>query len=219
MGFARDRDIAVVEPSVYRELVWMGQVMSRGECLCYGTTLEATGLPTPDFVDGGVQPGNVVLVGGSVGATFEVMSVAASNVLAISRLRALAEEGAAAVMETKQATPYVIATFQPQLEWVHGQLLEMLGLRRNSVNDPTRLAASRIKNADELTRLEVYGALQLIYAGAAGLTSAAPQMMAKATYWRGVFQDERQRVVARIDADGDGVADVVRRFNVGQLVR
>jgi hypothetical protein len=44
-------------------------------------------------------------------------------------------------------------------------------------------------------------------------------MMAKATYWRGVFQDQRQRVAARIDADGDGVADVVRRFNVGQLVR
>lgn len=219
MGFARDRDIAVVEPSVFRELVSIGQVMSRGECLCYGTSLETTGLLAPDFVEGGVQPGNVVLVGGSGGAVYEVMNVAASNVLSISRLRAVADEGPAAVMETPQPTPYVIATFQPQLEWVHGQLLEMLGLRRNNVVDPTRLAASRVQNADELTRLEVYGALQLIYAGAAGLTSAASQMLAKATYWRGVFQDERQRVVARIDADGDGVADVVRRFNVGQLAR
>jgi hypothetical protein len=219
MAFAKDRDIAVVEPSVFRDMVWMGQVMTRGECVIYGTSLEAVGLPSPDFLDSGAGPGNVVAVGGAVGAAYEVINVSATNVMAISRVRGLSAEPPLAVAELVVPTPFVIATFVPQLEWVHGQLLEMLGLRRSNVADATRLPESRIKNPDELVRLEVYGALQLIYSAAAGLSSAAPQMLAKASQWRRAFQDERQRVAARIDLDGDGVADVIRRFNVGQLVR
>ncbi len=219
MSFAKDRDIAVVEPTVYRDLMWMGQVMSRGDCVCYGTTLEVTGLASPEFLDAGVQPGNMVMVGGSVGAAYEITNVSATNVLVISRVRALSTDQPVAVLDTGQVTPFVIATFLPQIEWVHGQLLEMLGLRRDAIVDPTRLPESRVKNPDELKRLEVYGALQLIYSAATGLSSAAPQMMTKAAQWRRAFHEERQRVTARIDTDGDGVVDVIRRFNMGQLVR
>ncbi|GDX98048.1 hypothetical protein LBMAG48_04520 [Phycisphaerae bacterium] len=220
MAFAKDRDIAVIEPTVFRDLIWMGQVITRGDCVVYGTTLEASGVPSPDFIEGPVSPGNVVHVSGSLGATYEITGVDGANMMRISRIRDLASgPELVAPEQISPPLPFVIATFTPQVEWVHGQLLEMLGLRRETVDDVTRLPESCVKNPDELVRLEVYGALQLVYSAAAGLSSAAPQMLAKASQWRRAFQDERQRVAARIDTDGDGAADVIRRFNVGQLVR
>ena len=61
--FAKDRDIAQVEPNVFRDFVWLGQVVSRGTASVSGTALEASAQDN-SFVGNAIEMGHVVTVGG-----------------------------------------------------------------------------------------------------------------------------------------------------------
>lgn len=212
--FALDRDIAQVEPNVFRDFVWLGQVITRGTASVSGTTLEASAQDN-GFAGNGIQSGSVVSVGG---VSLEVIDVLAPTLLTVGRLRedmgATARPG-----PTIASSPFHIMTFRPQLEWVHRQLLAMLGVAATINPDQVSLPEARITNPWELVRAEVYGALHLIYAAAGSALASDHPINQRASLHRQMFRDERMRVVVQIDLDGDGKPDVLRRMNVGQLVR
>jgi hypothetical protein len=212
--FAKDRDIAQVEPNVFRDFVWLGQVVSRGTASVSGTALEASAQDN-SFVGNAIEMGYVVTIGG---VSLEVIDVLGPTFLSVSRLRedAIATARPAALIAS---SPFHMMTFRPQLEWVHRQLLAMLGVGRFTNQDQVYLPESRIKNPWELVRAEVYGALHLIYAAAGSALASDHPLNQRASLYRQMFRDERMRVVVQIDLDGDGTPDVLRRMNVGQLVR
>jgi hypothetical protein len=212
--FATDRDIAQVDPSVFRDFVWLGQVISRGTASVSGTMLEASAQDN-SFVGSGIAAGSIVTVGG---ATLEVIDVIGPTFLSVGRLREDAN-GTPRPAASIASSPFHIMTFRPQLEWVHRQLLAMLGVGWSMVEDQVLLPESRITNPWELVRAEVYGALHLVYAAAGSALASDHPINLRASLYRHVFRDERMRVVVQIDLDGDGMPDVLRRMNVGQLVR
>ena len=81
--FALDRDIAQVEPSVFRDITWVGQLAARGTATVNGTTLEASAV-TPAFTDSDIALGHVVVVGGQ---SLEVIDVLSETFLEVAMLR------------------------------------------------------------------------------------------------------------------------------------
>ncbi|MFO0857560.1 MAG: hypothetical protein U0640_09425 [Phycisphaerales bacterium] len=212
--FALDRDIAQIEPSVFRDITWVGQLAARGTATVNGTMLEASAV-TPAFTDSGIELGHVVVVGGQ---SLEVIDVLSENFLEVAMLREGVEARIIPPVDIV-SSPFHVMTFRPQLEWVHRQVLAMLGLAPAAVNDGVLLPETSIKNPWEFVRVEVFGALHVIYAAAGAALAADHAINQRSAMYKQLFREERLRVVAQIDTDGDGQADVLRRMNVGQLVR
>lgn len=212
--FAADRDLLVLEPNLFRDVSWLGQRLFTGTCNVSGTTLTVSGV---DLAALGVEAGHVVVVDG---ASFEVVARVNSTTLTVSRPRAMLDGPAIApIAGTGRAL--TITTFAPQLGIVHRQVLAMLGLLDvASGSQPDAFTEAMVVNPRELRLLEALGVLHLVFAalgGAAG-KSDAPES-GRAEMYRRRFAAERARVVARLDTDGDGVADVTRRPSTVLLVR
>lgn len=210
--FASDRDLLALEPTVFRDVVWVGQRLVFGVGDVSGTTLTLTS-GAPDFEDAGVAAGHVVVFDG---AGYEVVDRLGATTLTISRLRGAASDPVIPPTPGSGLTVAVVS-FGPQLALVHRQVLLMLGI------DPDDAQASPgegdIVNPGSLASLEAAGALHLVYAAAAALSDSGSPVAVRAGVYRERFAAERLRAAARIDLDGDGVADAIRRPSLVQLVR
>ncbi len=202
--FAKDRDLLVLEPGLFGEVNWVGQRLVAGTGTVSGTTLTLTQADA-GLDDAGVGAGHVVLIGGT---GYEVLARLSATEMTVSRLRA--DEGDAPIAPAPVTGATVsVFTFAPQIGEVHRRTLRMLGVE----------SAAEIVNGAALSMLEALGALHLVYAGAsahAGPSSPAGQ---RADWYRQRYEAERRRVVAEVDVNGDGAAEVARRPGVGRWVR
>ena len=216
--FASDRDLLVLEPNLFRDVGWLGQRLVRGVCTVSGTTLTATGV---DFVGAGVGAGFVALVDG---AALEVVARLSATALTVSRPRGSASDAPIAPT-AGSGKQVIVGTFVPQIAVAHRQVLAMLGLTRvGSVRDPGGVSESAVTNGAELALLESLGALNLIFAAASAATgplagNGVSGELARSELYRRRFAAERGRVEARLDLDGDGVADAARRPTAVRFVR
>lgn len=92
----------------------------------------------------------------------------------------------------------------------------MLGIDPESADEP---GEASVKSPWALRLLVSLGALHLVYAAASALAPVGSPLRERAEMYRERFAAERQRVAARIDTDGDGEPDAVRRLNVLLLER
>lgn len=210
--FASDRDLLVYEPRLFEEVAFASQTViasAMGEVALGGVTLE---VPMVDFASLGVDAGWVVLVDG---VAAEVVSRQSATMLTISRLRASVGDALMPLVPGK-GLGVRVGTFRPQIGVVHEQVLASLGVGASS---GTGLEASSIVNAAALKRVEAFGALYLVFSGAAALVGYDSVLWQKAQMYLARYGSERVRVSALVDTDGDGVADATRRMNVMQLVR
>lgn len=208
--FATDRDLLVIEPNVFRDLFWVGQRLTRGVGSVSGTTLTIAS-PEVAFDAANIGAGNVACVNG---VSYEVTARLSATTLTISRVRA---EGSTANVPPTAVSGVEcwIATFGPQIEMVHRQIVRMAGIVPGVGPYPHgEIGEGAITNASELVRLEALGALNLIYSGAsAGAAMDAPAARRESLYRR-LYGEERARVRVEIDTNGDGIADAVRGLNV-----
>lgn len=212
--FATDRDLLVIEPGLLGEVAWVGQRLVSGVGSVSGTTLTLSA-QDHGLLAQGVGAGSVVRIAGN---GYEVVGVSGEDTAEVSRLRASAGDPALG-LTTMTGQAVEVFTFRPQIMDAHRRVLRMLGLEPAGETAEGELDGSAVKNPGGLVRLEALGALHLIYAGAsAGMGAEAPASVRAALY-RARFAGERGAVVARIDTDGDGVADAVRRPGVGRFVR
>ncbi len=213
MSFATDRDLLVLEPGLFRDVGWSAQrVVESGGVSVSGTTLTSAG---SDFVGAGVTSGHVVLVNG---APLEVVARLSATQLTVSRLREESSGGAIAPGAMAGAA-LVVMTFRPQLATAHAQVLRSLGIEPGAAAGLGVVGEGSIVNGAALVRVEALGALHAILASASALVGEASPMWAKAQMYRERLREERQRVAALIDLNGDGVADATRRMNVMRLTR
>ncbi|MDQ7014743.1 MAG: hypothetical protein Q9O74_12760 [Planctomycetota bacterium] len=212
--FARDRDLLVLEPSLVRDIGWVGQRLVQGTGSIAGTTLTMTSQDV-GFDDAGVDSGGVVVVGGVV---YEVVAQLSASTLTISRMRG-ADDGAVLTPSPVTGVGVEVPTFLPQLAMVHGQVLRMLGIDPDEAAGVGVVSESSIVNPGSFVLLEALGTLHLVFAAASALASEGSPAAFKMGMYRERFAAERGRVSARIDTDGDGVADATRRPSVVQLVR
>ncbi len=209
--FVTDRDLLVLEPGVFRDVVWLGQRLVRGVGSVSGTTLTMTSQDT-GFDDAGVGAGSVVVIDG---VALEVLSRTSGSELEVSRLReSVSGAGVGAGSIVNKVVD--VSTFGAQAALVHAQVLRMLGLEASgsALDAP---GEDDVVNPQDFSLVEALGTLHVVYASASA--AGAGDLAGKAAMYRERFAAERQRVDARIDLDGDGVADATRRMNVVQFAR
>ena len=212
--FATDRDLLVLEPSLVRDVGWVGQRLVKGSGDIAGTTLTMTSQDV-GFDDVGVEAGGVVVAGGVV---YEIIERQGVDTLTISRMRG-STDGDLLTPSPVDGVSVEVPTFGPQLAMVHGQVLRMLGIDPDGAAGIGEVTESNITNPGALVLLESLGALHLVFAAAAALASDNSPAAYKAGLYRERFALERGRAAVRVDTDGDGVADATRRPSVVQLVR
>lgn len=210
--FATDRDLLVLEPNLFRDVGWLGQRLVQGTGSVSGTTLTVAGV---DLAALGVTAGHVVVVDG---ASLEVTARLSATTLTVSRVRAEADS---AVVPPAAGTglAVVITTFRPQIALVHRQVLRMLGVAAVGEGSGGEISEAQIVNAEDLRLVEAAGALHIVLASAAALAGPQSALGQRAEAFKRMFAAERGRVSARIDVDGDGVADAQRYLNAMQLFR
>jgi len=212
--FATDRDLLVLEPGLLGHVAWVGQRLVFGIGSVTGTTL-TMGSQDNGLLAQGVGAGSIVSIGG-VG--YEVVAVTSESVAAVSRLRGSAD-GPAVALADLTGVEVAVCTFGPQIADAHRRVVRMLGLEPSGEAAAEELDETAVVNPSALARLEALGALHVVYAGAsAGQGPGSPAAVRAAMYLER-FGTERGAVVAKLDTDGDGVADAARRPGLSQLVR
>ena len=212
--FARDRELLVIEPSLVRDVGWAGQKLVSGTGDVSGTTLTMTAQDV-GFDVAGVGSGFVVVVGGVV---YEVLARLGASSLTISRMRG-SETGATLPPSPVSGAAVEVMSYGPQIGVIHEQLLMMVGIDPQAQAAQGVITEAEIVNGYELRVYEALGALHLVYAAVSALVDENSPAAYKAKMYRQRFASMRGIVVVKIDTDGDGVADVVRRPSVVQLVR
>lgn len=214
--FASDRDLLMYEPRLFLDTVWVGQRLVSATGLVVSGVLVVSGA---SFTSIGIAAGHVVNYNN---ASQEVVQVISPTQLGLSIPRASVDDPVILAPDTSSTTVRIY-TFRHQLMIVHEQILRMIGIEPDVEAEPgeTLVTESSIVNPTALRRLEVLGALHLIYAAAsvAGPLGEGSVYADKAAMYRERFAAERERVNVLIDTDGDGRADAARRPTVMHLVR
>lgn len=210
--FANDRDLLLLEPNIFRDVAWVGQRLLNTTGSSSGSLLTIT---TGDFAAVGVGAGNVVIYDAT---PCEVTSVVAGNKVNVSLIRA-DPSGAVIPPPALGTKSVVVPTFRPQLQLAHTQVLRMLGIEPTDAAEIGALTEERIVNQRTLWLVTALSALHLIYAAAAALSGPDSPLGERSEMYRRLFAEERKLVAAKIDTNGDGVADATRRMNVIQLMR
>ena len=210
--FASDRDLLVYEPRLFDEVAFASQTVltaAGGEIASDGVTLTVA---SADFAALGVDAGWVVVV---EGVAAEVLERVSATVLTISRVRGSVGD-AAMPLVAGTGLDVRVGSFRPQIGVVHEQVLRALGIGTVAGGS---LDETSVLNTAALKRVECFGALHLVFSGAAALVGYDALLWQKAQMYLGRFGSERFGVSALVDTDGDGVADATRRMNVMQFVR
>jgi hypothetical protein len=206
--FALDRDLLVFEPGLFRDVSWLGfkRIATIGALV--GTTVT---INTGSFVTKEIAPGHVLIFDG---VPLEVVSVESATQATVSVLRS--DLGSSAVPWFDASNRGVaVYDFGAQRAMVHRQILTMLGFDP----DAEGFSDAVVTNPGALVRLEALGTLHLIYASAAAPGRGSAGFDQRAQMYKERFGAERERVVAAIDLDGDGIAETTRRPNAFVLVR
>lgn len=214
--FAADRDLLVVEPELFRDVGWAGQRLVKGVGDVSGTTLTLTSQDNT-LAAAGIGAGNVVTVGD---VAYEVVARLSATTATISRIR---PDPSGAVIPPAPATgkAVVVPTFGAQIAWTHRQILRMLGIDPDETDDG--LKETDITNPAAFRESEAMGALSLVLISAAGPAvdggSGAAIRINRGLMYRERFAHMVRMVGARLDTDGDGVADATRRAGLVWLDR
>ena len=205
MAFARDRDLLVMEPGVFRDAPWSGQTLvEASDASLSGVALVSA---SSDFAAAGVGAGHGVIVGG---ASLEVVERVSETELVVSRLRE-GEESAMAPSLQGEGLALVVASFAAQIAAVHAGLLRSVGLAASE--------SGVVMNPEAFARAEALGALHMVFFASSAGAGAQSLAWRKAELYLERFVAERGRLCAEVDLNGDGVADALRTPGVARLVR
>lgn len=211
MPFATDRDLLAFEPNLFRDIAWTGQRrISADDGATSGSALTSA---SSNFTSARIKPGHVAMLDA---IPLEVISIDSDTQLTVSLLRDDVDDPTLSPPALTDA-PLVITTFGPQIASVHDQLLRALGIEPTNPN--AQPSAADITNPAALARLEVLGALHLIFTAAATLSTTDDILRTKAEMYRDRFIAQRNRLAVGVDLDGDGLPEATRRLNTIQFIR
>jgi hypothetical protein len=206
MAYATDRDLLALEPNVFRDVAFDGQVLATAaDGIIAGTTLSST---STDFEAAGVGAGSVVIVNGTA---LEVIERLSSDLLSVSKPRA-SSSGAAVPPAAGTGLSLRATTFAPQIALAQRQTERDLGL------DVDGLADAALRSA-AMTRVVAHGALHHVFAAAATSAEKRDPMWTRALWHLEQREKRLRRLVVELDLDGDGTTDATRRIQPTRMVR
>lgn len=189
--------MASIEARLLDEVVWRGRIVWSGQVVVLSSSVL---VEAPATVLGalGVGAGWIARLGE---AMVEIEGLEGDEYVVVSLVRASDDgERIPAWMVGTSETMQVV-TFEHARRMVHERLLSLLRLEAGE--------AERVVNAEELSRTEALGALQLVYAQSTPSHGGDSVHASKAALYGREFE-ERVRMLRAV-LDGDGGARVVRR--------
>jgi len=211
---AQDRDVVVIEPNIYRDVIFASQRLARGTCeiveFSFGATESDVALDTA-----GILPGDVVVAGG---VAYEIMGLGGATDLSISRVRE-DREGPLVMPPTLGAISFHVATLRPQLRCARELLLRMAGIPSYGETVAGSPRAEHVTNARDLIAAQVYATLAMVYSALGAGQGNEGAMNQRAALMQRRFEYEAERTMMLVDMNGDGKPDAVRRLTGGVLVR
>lgn len=213
--FAKDRDLLVLEPNLFRDVGWAAQRLLSVTGSISGTTLTVL---SGDLAAAGIEGGHVAVVDG---VALEVIERLSATTATVSRLRAEVT-GAVVAPAAVSAKGTVVTTFVPQIAAAHRRVLGWIGIDPDAGASETAAGAwteSMVTNPRGLWMLEAMEALAEIFGAAAVGGEGDQRLRERVDMYRKRASAERARAAARIDADGDGVGEIVRRLHAGSWER
>lgn len=217
--YCDDIDLLSYEPHVFRDAAWASQTLFAGTADLVGTTLTLVGGGTlastpvvgPRYV--------VVLNGTGVNGTYPIVTRVSNTQLTVSALYddllPSASVAGASPVGTAAGLTVAVRTFSPQAAVVSMLLTQACGIVEGVGDEQT----VTIVNPGALRMPCVLGTLGMIFGTLAGATGADPNLRARADLYDRAYRRAVRSVIARLDIDGDGVADVVRHLNVLEMTR
>ena len=215
MTFSQDRDLVILEPRLFAELAWPGQVLAAGSdgALADGAFTSASA----DFVAARLAVGMVLHVQLPAGATaLEIVAIDSASELTVSALRATADDDAIVPAAEGETLSYHVASFAAQAEMVALEMLTSLGLWPADPTSPWQ--AQDIAQPEALRAVSAYGVLATVLGGAASRTDAQDGYWTKAAHYRRLFERGLQRLRVALGGEG-GSAQAVRDLGAGRLRR
>jgi len=202
MTFATDRDLLATEPNVFRDLPMLSQQrLSVSDGVVSGVTLTSA---AADFETAQVDAGSVLLL---EGVAVEVSQRIDANTLAVSMLRHSTD--ALPIPPGDRSGAEVLArTFEPQIQRLHRELLERIGIATGDETRRTTWTVDMIVSKERMAELETLGTLSRIYVMAQAMTGDNGPLRERANHYQREYDQLRQRTHIRIDPDGDGLVDV-----------
>lgn len=212
--FATDRDLLIVEPHLFRDVLWAGQRLLKATGSVTASILTLSSADTSAAL-ANITQGHVAVVDG---AAYEVLERTGELTLLISRLRSSVLDPQIPVPDLS-GKPVHVSTFAPQIAMVHRQMLRMLGIEPEGSSIPGAVGEAAITNPRDLAPMQAFGALHIILAAAAATTGPQSPLGIRASFYRTLYSQERGRVVCTLDLDGDGAPETTRRMNTAILDR
>jgi len=211
MAMIDDRDLMVIDPSVFVEALAVATVViEAADGLITNDRLTSM---TTDFEAAEIDAGHVVVVSGVV---HEVVSRISSATLSISRPRANTDDPIIKP-EPGSSLPVQIPTFARQTEVAQAWVFGALGL------DPEEgeggADATAILNPAAVGRLIAAETLSRVFRMAATADPTSASLADRAVFHREQTSAVRRQTRAVLDLNGDGSADCTRRVGVAALRR
>ena len=216
--FASDIGLLTLEPNLFSEVGWSGQRLLSTNGTLSNTTLT---LPGTDLAASSIDAGCVILMSG---VPLEVMERLTSTTLKVSLVR-WGRTGPAIPPVGMTSGLCEVWTFRPQIAVAHRLVLRLIGVSEGTPpntrpgSDAQPLGESAVVNSADFTTLEALLTLHIIYAAAGASAPGGSALIPKADQYRKRGSDERTRMAALIDTDGDGLADATRRTGIIPLIR
>jgi hypothetical protein len=210
---ATDRDLLLLEPRLFNDLAFLGQLRARdAAATLVGARLTAS---TTDFAAAGVDAGHVALIDET---PCEVIRRTGEHELEVTLIRA--DPADPPIPPSHLASgPFeaVVRSFGPQLARAYRHLLRLLAVGPEA--GPCAPPESCVVSQGVVGELVARRALADLYAAAAAVTDDQSGLLDKADRHHRGFDRLLRRSVIWLDLNGDGIADTARRFDSLALER
>lgn len=211
MALIRDRDLLVIDASVFVDAFEVGTTLASGtDGSVSGSTFSSDAV---NFQTAGVEEGHVACVND---AALEVLARPSANALTVTRPRASAD-GPTIPPAAGTGQKFTVTTFERQIAEAQAWALGALGI---DPLDPVKpLDESAIVNVDEFARVLALRTIGDVYALAAARNPEDASLAARADLYRDRLRRAMNTTPMLLDLNGDGVADAARRLTTIALTR
>lgn len=213
MNLIDDRVLLSMEPAVFIEAGAAAvTLMSIADAEVAGTSLTSA---SADFESAQIDDGHVGVVNG---VAIEVLGRVQATELTVSLPRASIDDDGMPPGDG-ETLAFKVLTFAPLIARVQADVIASLGPRAAGDGDAEPLAPGTIINQSELANVIALRTLEQAFATAAAAGPDEAALQSQAALYRKRAEFAAQQFVARVDLDGDGVADASRALRVAVLMR